>query len=60
MEDRSFLVMGVALLTWGVFFFYFLRLDALTRRLENEVRAAEEARQESENRKTDNRKTPVA
>ena len=44
MGDKTFLVLGVALITWGFVFFYLLRLDALARRLETEVRAAEESR----------------
>jgi len=39
--DKSLIpVLAVALLTWGGVFFYFLRLESLTRGLEKEVAAA--------------------
>lgn len=46
--DQSLLpVLVVALLTWGGVFFYMLRLEALARTLERDVKAHDEAKNES-------------
>lgn len=39
MADKSIFVLGVALITWGGVFLYLLRLAALAKRLEIELKA---------------------
>lgn len=41
MGDKSIFVLAVALITWGGVFLYLLRLSALAKRLERELRAHE-------------------
>ncbi len=54
--DKSLVpVLAVALLTWGGVFFYFLRLESLTRGLEKEVAAA---RDESKDKDAAETQTP--
>lgn len=44
MGDKSIFVLGVALITWGGVFFYLLKLDGSVKKLENQLKAAEIAR----------------
>ena len=44
MAGREMFVLGVALITWAGVFVYLLRLDALAKRLEKELRYREEDR----------------
>ncbi|PQV63485.1 hypothetical protein B1R32_11146 [Abditibacterium utsteinense] len=39
MADKSIFVLGVALITWGGVFLYLLRLAAIAKRLEIELKA---------------------
>ena len=57
MSSDSLFVGAVTLLTFGGVFFYLLRVDALSRRLESEVRALE-AEKSLENR--ENIAEPIA
>jgi hypothetical protein len=51
--DKSLVpVLAVALLTWGGVFFYFLRLESLTRGLEKEVAAARDESNHAEETQT--------
>ena len=42
MANKEMFVLAVALLTWAGVFVYLLRVDALAKRLEKEVRAREQ------------------
>ena len=44
MAGREMFVLGVALITWAGVFVYLLRLDALAKRLEKELRYREQER----------------
>ncbi len=51
MADKSIFVLIVALITWGGVFLYLLRLAALAKRLETELKAhVAQRRDESETR----------
>ncbi len=39
MAEKSIFILGVALLTWGGVFLYLLRVAALAKRLETELKA---------------------
>ncbi len=46
MADKSIFVLGVALLTWGGVFLYLLRLAAIAKRLESQLKAHEAEKEE--------------
>jgi len=41
MELKNWLILGVAIITWGGVFLYMLRLGAIATRLENELKDRE-------------------
>ena len=54
MSINSWMILGVALLTWGGVFLYLLRVAALAKRLETELKAHLAEKEESR------AKTPVS